>query len=206
MDNIIEKAKNHLLKDEKLASIINTVDLDYHWKPDERGDVYFSLLRSINAQQVSVKAAEAMQKHFLTLFDGGYPDPKKLLSFNAEQLRAASLSRQKAQYVQNVARYFLDNQLFDINWDHFSDEEIIKQLTEIKGIGEWSVQMILMFCLNRADVLPVKDLTIQQTMAKLYEIEETRKALFKKMQAIGEAWRPYRTLACYYLWSWKHRW
>ena len=203
---MITQAKQHLAQDPKLNTLIQTVNLDYHWKPDEQGDVYFHLLKSIISQQVSVKAAEAMQAKFLTLFDDQYPDAEKLLQFNAEELRAVSLSRQKAKYVQNVAQFFIEYQLFDKDWRQDSDEAILTNLTQIKGIGEWTVQMILMFCLNRGDVLPVKDLAIQHTMAKLYELKEEKKALMKKMEEIGEAWRPYRTLACYYLWSWKHTW
>ncbi|MEM9884688.1 MAG: DNA-3-methyladenine glycosylase 2 family protein [Bacteroidota bacterium] len=203
---MIKKAKEHLSKDLKMKRLVENVALDYYWKVGEQGDVYFHLLKSIIAQQVSVKAAAAMQARFLTLFEDQYPHTEQLLEFNAEQLRAVSLSRQKAQYVQNVAQFFTEHQLFDKDWRVESDESILENLTQIKGIGEWTVQMTLMFCLNRGDVLPVKDLAIQQTMAKLYDLEEKGKALMKRMEAIGEAWRPYRTLACYYLWSWKHQW
>jgi len=203
---MIEQATNHLKQDKKLKSIIESVGLDYHWHPGEMGDVYLKLMSSIIGQQVSVKAAEAIEQRFLNLFDDCYPHAEQVLAFDLEILRGASLSRQKAQYVQNVAQYFTENQLFDTDWSSWSDEAIMKKLTEIKGIGEWTVQMNLMFCLNRGDVLPVKDLAIQNTMKRLYELEETGRDLMKKIQEIGEAWRPYRTLACYYLWSWKHRW
>ncbi|MEM0995385.1 MAG: DNA-3-methyladenine glycosylase 2 family protein [Bacteroidota bacterium] len=203
---MITQAKDHLIRDPKLKTLIDTVELDYHWKPDEQGDVYFHLLRSIIAQQVSVKAAAVMQSRFLDLFEDQYPHAEHLLQLNAEQLRSASLSRQKAQYVQNVAQFFTEHQLFNKDWRTDNDETIIKDLTQIKGIGEWTVQMTLMFCLNRADVLPVKDLAIQHTMQRLYELKTSGRSLMREMQAIGGAWRPYSTLACYYLWSWKHTW
>lgn len=203
---MIGQATAHLKQDKQLKSIIESVDLDYHWHPGETGDVYLKLMSSIIGQQVSVKAAAAIEQRFLNLFEDCYPHAGQVLAFDLETLRGASLSRQKAQYVQNVAQYFTDNQLFDTDWSTWEDEAIMKKLTAIKGIGEWTVQMNLMFCLNRGDILPVKDLAIQNTMKRLYELEETGRDLMKKMKEIGEAWRPYRTLACYYLWSWKHRW
>ncbi|MEM6697649.1 MAG: DNA-3-methyladenine glycosylase 2 family protein [Bacteroidota bacterium] len=203
---MIEQAIIHLKQDQQLKSIIESVDLDYHWHPGETGDVYLKLMSSIIGQQVSVKAAEAIEQRFLNLFEDCYPHAAQVLAFDLETLRGASLSRQKATYVQNVAQYFTENQLFNADWSTWSDEEIMKNLTAIKGIGEWTVQMNLMFCLNRGDVLPVKDLAIQNTMKRLYDLEETGRHLMRKMQEIGAAWRPYRTLACYYLWSWKHRW
>ncbi|MEN0050887.1 MAG: DNA-3-methyladenine glycosylase 2 family protein, partial [Bacteroidota bacterium] len=167
---MIEQAIAHLKQDQKLKSIIESVDLDYHWHPGETGDVYLKLMSSIIGQQVSVKAAAAIEERFLNLFEDYYPHAEQVLALDLETLRGASLSRQKAQYVQNVAQYFTENQLFDTDWSTWGNEEIMKKLTAIKGIGEWTVQMNLMFCLNRGDVLPVKDLAIQNTMKRLYDL------------------------------------
>lgn len=202
----VKDAIRHLSKDPKLRTIIETVELDYHWEPNVHGDVYWQLLRAIMGQQISVKAAQSIFNRFVDLFDKGYPEPSQLLQLPDDTLRSAGLSKQKVVYVKATATHFIEHQLLNFDWTTVSDEEIIYTLTAIKGIGEWSAQMILMFCLNRGDVLPTKDLGIQHTMQRLYGLQEKGVALERKMLDIGEAWRPYRTLACYYLWSWKHRW
>jgi DNA-3-methyladenine glycosylase II len=196
----------HLSKDVKLKTIIDSVELDYHWEPDEQGDVYWQLQRAIMGQQISVKAAESIFQRFLLLFQDGYPHPTLLLQLQDDTLRGAGLSRQKVKYVRAVAEHFLANNLMTINWHQWTDEAIMKELVQIKGVGEWSVRMILMFCLQRADILPTKDLGIQHTMQRLYNLDEKGVVLRRKMEAVAEPWRPYRTLACFYLWSWKHRW
>ncbi|MEM1324480.1 MAG: DNA-3-methyladenine glycosylase 2 family protein [Bacteroidota bacterium] len=202
----VTTAIEHLRQDKQLKTIIDTVELDYHWEPDERGDVYWQLQRAIVGQQISVKAAASIFERFLLLFPDGYPHPKLLLDMSDETLRGAGLSKQKLRYVHAVAEHFVDNDLLNQDWEDWSDDDIMKELVQIKGVGEWSVRMILMFCLQRADILPTKDLGIQYTMQRLYGLEETGTALRRKMETVAAPWRPYRTLACFYLWSWKHRW
>ena len=106
-------------------------------------------------------------------------------------------------YVQNIARFFQEKALFTFDWSTMTDAEIIKLLTEIKGVGEWTVQMVLIFELMREDVFPAKDLGIQQAMIGVYELKEEKKHLIKKMNEIAENWKPYRTWATLYLWAWK---
>lgn len=190
----------HLSKDPRLNSVIGSTEL-YEW--GIAGDVYSDLLGSIISQQISVKAAANIQDRFLQLFEDGYPHVEQVLAFGEEDLRSVGLSRQKASYIQNVATFFKENNLEKQDWAPHSDEAIIKQLTQIKGVGQWTVEMILMFSLQRPDILPLDDFGIRSAMVKLYEVEETGKALKPKLTEIAEPWRPYRTYACRFLWKWK---
>lgn len=194
------KILKHLSKDPLLKKAIEAVELAEH-KPDTT--VYGSLLRSIISQQLSVKAAATIYGRFVELFDTKTPAPSLLLEKSAEDLRAVGLSKQKAGYMHNIASFAQENDLEKIDWNTYSDEEIIKFLTQIKGVGVWTVQMILMFTLQRPDVLPTADLGIQQAIQQLYSVEETGKALIAKMKEIAAPWSPYQTTASLYLWRWK---
>jgi len=197
MENLIKK---HLASDKELNSLISKIDLDLDF---DTGDVYFDLTRSIVSQQLSTKAAATIHGRFLNLFSDGHPNIPELLDMDIETLRSVGLSRQKASYIQNVASFFLEEKLHQKDWTHMSDEEIVKFLTQIKGVGVWTVQMILMFSLKRPDILPLGDLGIQISMKNLYGIETKGKELLKEMEGIAENWRPYRSYACFYLWQWK---
>jgi DNA-3-methyladenine glycosylase II len=172
---------------------------------DPHREVFSSLLQSIVSQQLSVKAAATIHRRFLELFEDLTPSPQAVLALGAEDLRAVGLSRQKTGYVQNVAEHFEESKLIDRDWDLLSDEEIIQDLTSIKGVGKWTVEMVLMFTLQRPDVLPVDDLGIQQAFAKLYKLDlnQKKRALFEEMRRIAEPWSPYRTYASIYLWKYK---
>ena len=166
-------------------------------------NVYFSLLESIVSQQLSVKVADVIFARFLALFPDGHPDPKTLLNIDNQLLRSAGLSFQKSGYLKNVAQFSLENDLENQDWPSFSDEEIILFLTKIKGVGRWTVEMLLMFTIGREDVLPLDDLGIQQGFQKLYGLTEKGKELKQKMVELAEPWRPYRTIGCRLLWRWK---
>lgn len=194
------KILKHLSKDPLLKKAIEAVELTKH-KPETT--VYGSLLRSIISQQLSVKAAATIYGRFVELFDTKTPAPSLLLEKSAEDLRAVGLSKQKAGYMHNIANFAQENDLEKIDWNTYSDEEIIKFLTQIKGVGVWTVQMILMFTLQRPDVLPTADLGIQQAIQQLYSVEETGKALIAKMKEIAAPWSPYQTTASLCLWRWK---
>lgn len=200
-----EIAEQHLMQDPAFRPLVQQIELDYHWEPDEREAVYPKLLSAIIGQQISTKAADSIKARFISNFGGDYPLPEQILAHDVEALRGMGLSRQKAGYVRNIADYFQEHQLLDYDWEQASDDEILKQLTAIKGVGEWTVRMILMFALNRGDVLPLGDLVIRNGMIRLYDVQSEGRQLKKDLSLIAEAWRPYRTLACYYLWSWKHR-
>jgi len=164
-------------------------------------DIYRSLLRSVTGQQLSVKAAATIHNRFLDLFPERNPEPSKVLKLSIEKLRSVGLSGQKSSYVTSVAEHALRGELEFKNIVKLDDDQLIKQLTAIKGIGVWSAQMVMMFALQRPDVFPVGDLGIQISMKSQYGIKAEGKALHNKMHQIAEAWRPYRTLASRHLWA-----
>jgi len=168
-----------------------------------QGRVYLALLESIVSQQISVKAADAIFARFRSLFPDRYPHPELLLAKTPDELRSAGLSGQKSRYLQSVAEFALTNRLDTDYLDGLTDEEIVQYLTPIKGVGRWTVEMLLMFVLNRPDVFPVDDLVIRQKMVRAYGLAETGRALIKRLHEIAEPWRPHRSLACRYLWKWK---
>ena len=196
----LEAAILHLEQDSNFQKILETTTIA---PLTPSGKVYFDLLDSIVSQQLSVKVASAIFNRFCTLFPGNYPSPETLISMDTGQLRAAGLSGQKAAYLKNAAAFALENDLENYRWDDLSDTEIILFLTQIKGVGQWTAEMILMFTLNRPDIFPADDLGIQQAMTQLFSLTETGKDLRQKMIAAAEPWRPYRTIACRYLWRWK---
>ncbi len=201
MPNPSPDALQHLRQDAKLASFIDDVELEEIVFSD---DVYERLIRAIIYQQLSGKAAATIHGRFLALFPDEYPTPDRLLAFDVPDLRSVGLSNQKARYVQNVAEFFLEEKLLSHDWNQYADEELLQKLTSIKGVGEWTVQMILMFTLGRPDILPLGDLGIQQAMQMLYGWEDLpTRQLKKAMAEQSEAWRPHRTLVCRYLWRWK---
>ena len=187
-----------LSQDYVLANLIQTgksIDQEAH------EDIYLSLLGSIISQQLSTKVARVIRNRFLDLFVGGYPQPEAVLAQSDETLRSVGLSYQKLGYIRNVATFALAGNL---NYDligQMEDEALIKHLTQIKGVGRWTAEMILMFTLVRPDVFPVDDLGIQNAMKKLYGLNQTGKLLQTEMIRIAENWRPYRTLASRYLWQ-----
>ena len=195
-----EAARLHLSNDERLRPLVAAI---HPAASQSKGDLYAELVESIIYQQLSIKAAATIHQRFLGLFPEGYPVPEALVKLDTELLRGVGLSYQKAGYVRNVAEFFLAENLIGHNWDEHEDEEILKRLTQIKGVGRWTVEMILMFTLKREDVFPMDDLGVQNSMIKLYELTETGKALRQRMLEIAETWRPYRSWACVYLWRWK---
>ena len=196
--HIDKKALKQIEKDPIMAYIMKEVSPKVS---SFSGDLYTDLCSSIVSQQISVKVAKVIYSRFLDLYDGIPPTPEQLLATDFEALRAASLSKQKGTYMQNITTFWIQNKLNKQDWNLLSNEEILDLLTKIKGVGEWTVQMILMFSLERPDILPLGDLVIQQSMVKHYGIQaKNKKDLYAKMQAIADQWIPYRTIACRYLW------
>lgn len=196
----LDLALLHLRKDNKLESIIEKA-ISPQFQPS--GNVYYELLDSVVSQQLSVKVARVIFNRFCALFPDSYPHPELLVQLQPEQLRQAGLSGQKASYLKNIAAFALDNNLEHYPWSEKSDEEIIQFLTAIKGVGKWTVQMMLMFTLGRPDVFPADDLGIQQSICALYGLDAKGNLLKKQMEAIAEPWRPFRSIASWYLWRWK---
>ena len=189
----------HLKNDKILYQAISRLDVEI--RPDLDIDIYHSLLSSIVSQQLSTKVVKIIWNRFTDLFVEGYPDAESLLSKDHDLLRGIGLSNSKANYVKNVAEFKLAN---DMSFDFLqskSDEEIIEYLSQIKGVGRWTVQMILMFPMDRPNVFPVDDLGIQNAMKRLYNIELEKKELKTRMIDISSVWHPYRTVASKYLWK-----
>jgi DNA-3-methyladenine glycosylase II len=168
-------------------------------RQDRVGDAYGALLRSIVGQQLSTKAARTIYGRMLELFDGHAPTPKQLLAGDPDKIRAAGLSRPKINYLRDLAAHVENGELELERLDDLSDEVVIEQLTAVKGIGDWSADMFLMFHLRRPDVLPVGDQGIRNAIKTQYRLRKLPDA--KRMEKIAKPWRPYRTLACLYLWS-----
>ena len=191
----------HLAKDKRLKKII---DLQQPYVLQKRKDVYLHLCGSIMSQQLNTKVAAVIYARFLNLYKNNKPTPKQIVETPIETLRSIGLSNAKANYVQHVCRFFIEEKITDAKLDKLSNEELIKYLSQIKGVGQWTVEMILMFTLGREDVFALDDLGIQNSIKKLYKLEALdKKALKEKMLQISAKWKPYRTYACRYLWGWK---
>lgn len=166
--------------------------------------MYLRLCASIISQQLSTKVAEVIFKRFLLLFDGREPEPEEILQTDFDTLRSIGLSNAKTRYVQNVARFAIEKGMDYKKLDKMSNEEVIEYLIVIKGVGRWTVEMLLMFTLGRPDVFAPDDLGIQQAMIKLYKLDRTDKKHFRdEMLRISSKWSPYRTYACLHLWHFK---
>jgi DNA-3-methyladenine glycosylase II len=192
---------NHLAKDKKLAKLLNDhepFELKFH------KNICLRLCSSIMSQQLSTKVAKVIYKRFLELYGGEEPTPQQIVATPPERLRAIGLSNAKVQYVLNVARFAIDHNLTDKKLKKMSDEEVITLLTEIKGVGRWTVEMLLMFTLGREDIFSADDYGIQMAMKKLYKLDDlTKKELREKMLRLSAKWSPFRTYACLHLWQWK---
>jgi len=191
--------EDHLSNDIVLKNIIKQLSI---LNIPRSGNVYNELVKNIVYQQISYKVADVIYGRLLRLLGHEAYLPKDVLALEFDTLKSVGLSRPKTQYVINISQYFNDENLLGYNWENDSDEEIIRRLTEIKGVGTWTAEMILIFELKRPDILPVKDLAIQQAIRTLYGITSENKALYNEMYVIAESWRPYRSYATLYLWSW----
>lgn len=196
--NIRPEILSHLCKDGKLAILIENCEVVIQKVPIK---VFDDLIRSIVSQQLSTSAAATIYGRFITSLDGKSNLSDQILHKNTEELRSCGLSYQKAAYIQNVAKHFEMNRLHDIDWHTWSDDDIIRELTKIKGVGRWTVEMILMFSLHREDVLPLDDLIIRNNMIRLYDVKSEKKQLLMDLHVIADQWRPYRSYACRYLWA-----
>ena len=192
----IEAGIDLLKRDKKMQDLIKKFG-----RPDfNQGQDYFqSLLRSIVFQQLSGKAAQTIYERLLNLIPKtSNLCPNEVLKLDKDDMRKAGLSFQKINYVRNLADYFENNSLQKKDVEEMTDEEISKELIQIKGIGQWTVDMFLMFTLNRADILPYKDLGIQKGIMKILNMKNLPSK--KEMENCSRKWRPYRTIACWYLW------
>jgi DNA-3-methyladenine glycosylase II len=156
------------------------------------------------SQQLSTKVAKVIYHRFLELYSGNEPTPQQIVITPLETLRGIGLSNAKAQYVLNVAQFAIDHNLDDKRLKKMSNEDIIELLTQIKGVGRWTVEMLLMFTLGREDVFAVDDYGIQVAMKKIYKLDDSnKKEMREKMLKLSAKWSPYRTYACLHLWHYK---
>jgi DNA-3-methyladenine glycosylase II len=191
----------HLSKDKKLKSILAQQE---PLVLKQRKNICLRLCASIMSQQLSTKVADVIFKRFLQLYDGAEPTPEQIAATPPDVLRSIGLSNAKAAYVLNVATFVQEHKLKDGVLKKLSNEEIIALLTQIKGIGQWTVEMLLMFTLGREDVFAADDYGIQVAMKKLYGLDDSNKKAFKEnMLRLSQKWKPYRTYACMHLWRWK---
>jgi len=192
----IEAGIDLLKKDKNMQVLINKFG-----RPDlnPRQDYFQSLLRSIVFQQLSGKAAQTIYERFVDLIPKTSNHcPNEVLKLDREEMRKTGLSFRKIDYVRNLADFFENNSFQKKDVEKMSDQEISKELIQIKGIGQWTVDMFLMFTLNRADILPCKDLGIQKGIMKILNMNNLPSK--KEMENCSRKWRPYRTIACWYLW------
>jgi DNA-3-methyladenine glycosylase II len=184
-----------MFKDKILTKLV-----EKYGPPPTRADrsefLYEEIVESIIGQQLSNKAADTIFNRFLSLYPGKkFPRPKVLLETNTEKLRGAGMSYSKASYIKNVAEAFLNKEI-DINkLIKMSDEDVIAELTKIKGVGRWTAEMILMFTFKRTDVFSLGDAGLRRAIKNLYKLEKESEIL-----ELSEKWKPNRSLACWYLW------
>jgi DNA-3-methyladenine glycosylase II len=203
LDREIAKAIAHLRSRDAVVAAL--IDAHGPCKLDATRDYFVLMMGTVISQQLSTKAARSIyDRLFDTLGGKSRPRrrprlrPKDILAATDQQLLGAGLSRSKVGYVRNVAAAFTSHRMGPRTFARLSDQEVVDKLTAIKGIGEWSAHMFLMFGLNRLDVFPVGDLGLRNAMVKAYGLRKNPSV--KRLHRIGDAWRPYRTIGSLYLW------
>ena len=190
----------HLSKDKKFKKLFDN-GITYELKKRKNIPIY--LCASIMSQQLSTRVADVIYRRFLGLFGGKEPSAQQILKLQPEDLRAIGLSNAKVSYVRNVAAFHLEHGMDSKKLAKMDNEEVITYLTQIKGVGRWTVEMLLMFALGKEDVFAIDDLGIQNAMIRLYKLDRSDKKKFREdMLRISARWSPYRTYACKHLWKW----
>ena len=190
------KAKRHLARnDPVLAKIIRAHP---RVSIERRGEPFYTLARSIVGQQISVKAAQSIWNRVAALAPAMQPAEIIALRARKRRLKAAGLSDRKVEYIVDLAKHFAEGTIHPHRWSAMSDEEVVGELVQVRGIGRWTAEMFLMFNLLRPDVFPVGDLGLQKAVHLHYYDDE--RIPLDKLREHGETWRPYRTVATWYLW------
>jgi DNA-3-methyladenine glycosylase II len=190
----LTSALKHLKKDRKLAKIIDNIG---RYNLTITKNPYESLIEAIITQQLSGKAADSISRKFRAIY-GRFPKPTDVLKTSDAELRKAGLSYMKISYIKDLSNKVESKQLRLANMKNLTDEEIIAELTLVKGIGRWTAEMFLIFSLGRQDVLPVGDLGLKKGIQRLYSMTELPEK--EQMEKMAEKWRPYRSVATWYLW------
>lgn len=203
---VSKKARTELsAADPTMAALIDRIgkiDIATRLKrrSEERpNDAYGALLRAIVGQQLSTKAARTIYGRVVDLFDGTTPTPEQLLAAKEDDLRSAGLSGRKVEYIRDLASHVLSGELELDRLDDLGDEEVIEEIVAVRGLGQWTAEMFLLFHLERPDVLSGGDLGIRKAIRIEYGLEEMPTP--EKVLEIGEPWRPHRSLASLYLWE-----
>lgn len=191
----------HLGKDRRFKKLI---EAHGPFTLKKSNNLYLYLCNSIMSQQLSTKVATVIRNRFLSLYGNRAPTPHQIIATPPETLRSIGLSNAKTSYVQNVARFALEQGMDARRLHKMDNEEVIQYLTQIKGVGRWTVEMLLIFAMAREDVFAPDDLGIQNAMIGLYKLDRSDKKIFReKMLTLSQKWSPYRTYACLHLWRWK---
>ena len=187
----------------------NLIELDPRFKEiikkfgvielEKKTDPYKSLVKTIIYQQLSGKAASTIYNRFLNLYPLKHPTESQLISTEFHVLRSVGLSNRKSEYIKAIAEFFNENKISIKDFENMSDEEIRDQLITIRGIGHWTIDMFLMFTLNRLDVFPVLDLGIKKGFAKFFGLKNMPSEHLMRKKA--NKWKPYRSIAAHYFWS-----
>ncbi len=195
----IKEAETHLIKHDPILSKIIKRYGPCTIRPHK--NYYQELVESIIGQQLSVKAGSAIRQRFTQSFAGSFPAPAAILNKSIEELRSVGLSRAKATYIQDLASHILEKKIILEKLDDLSNEEVIKELTTVKGIGEWTAHMFMMFCMGRLDILAHGDLGIRNGVKNLYSLKELPTPDDIKAVATKNSWHPFETVACWYVWQ-----
>lgn len=167
-------------------------------------NIALQLIIGIMNQQLNTKVAKIIYNRFIALYNNKPPKPQQILDTANETLRAIGLSNAKVSYVKNIAAFCIEYKITDKKLLAMRNEEIIELLTQIKGVGKWTVEMLLMFALGREDIFSIDDYGVRSAMIKIYKLEKLeKKKLYEKLINISDKWSPYKTFGCLYCWHWK---
>jgi len=198
-DISVKKAAAHLAAHDPVLAKVIKVTGPCTIRPHK--NYYQELVDSIISQQLSVKAAATIFGRFKALFGGEFPSPQQILAKSVDELRRVGLSRGKATYVRDLAQHVLDGRVTFDDLDTLSNDQVIAKLVAVKGIGEWTAHMFLMFCMGRLDVLAHGDLGIKNGVQRLYGLEHQPSAQEVIDIAKQHNWHPYESVACWYIWQ-----
>jgi DNA-3-methyladenine glycosylase II len=193
-------ARRHLMRtDPKLAAIIKRIGpCELHAAAPK--DPFEALCLSIASQQLSTKAADTIFRRFCGLFPpDGRPSPERVMTLTDDEIRGVGFSRPKVGFIKDLAAQVLDGRLDLAGLTKHPDEEVMRQLVGVKGIGRWTAEIFLMFRLGRPDILPADDLGLMNAVHRAYKLRKRPDA--KRLRKMGETWRPYRSVASWYLWA-----
>lgn len=195
----LQAAQQHLSKSDPIIGELIERFGDCQLAPHT--NYYGELVSAIIGQQLSEKAGATIYKRFLTLFDNQLPTPEQILAIDTEAVRAIGCSYSKVGYMKDLAQHIIDGRLDLAHIATLPNDVVIEQLVAVKGIGEWSAHMFMMFSLGRLDILPTGDLGIRKAMMNLYELSELPKPATMHEIALTHGWTPYQSVASWYLWQ-----